>query len=165
MKNVLIVITMLLSTAGYAQQIQSANLTASGLTCSMCSKAIYKSLLKVQSIQKVEVDIEKSAYNITFKPGAAISPDVLRKAVEDAGFAIATLRMTVNVPAPTTVNADTKVTLQGTTYRIIRSNGKMLHGTETFTIVDKSYLSAAAWKQFAREIPSPRENGVFYVTL
>lgn len=165
MKKILFVVAMLLSTAGFAQQIQSATLTASGLTCSMCSKAIYKALLKVPSIQKVDVDIEKSAYTITFKPGAPITPDALRKAVENAGFSISSLQMTAAGLPRTTVGADTRVAFQGATYRLIRATGKTLQGTQTFTVVDKAYLSAADWKRLSKEMPAQRESGVYYVTL
>ncbi len=163
MKKFLFIVAMLLSTAGYTQ-IQSATLTASGLTCSMCSKAIYKALTKLPSVQKVDADIEKSAYTITFKPAAPVTPDALRKAVENAGFAVAELKLTATLPR-TTVDEATRITAQGATYRFIRANGKVLQGTQTFTVVGKSFLSPAAYKQYAKDLPAKGESGVYYVTL
>ena len=163
MKTLLIIAALLLSATSYAQ-IQSASLTASGLTCSMCSKAIYKALLKVPAIQKVDVDIEKSAYAITFKPNAAVSPEALKKAVEGAGFAVAELTMTAEMPK-TVIGSDTKLTLQGATYRFIRANGKTVQGTQRFTVVDKAYLSSVAWKRYAKDVPAAREREVYFVTF
>lgn len=163
MKKIFLAIAMLISMAGYAQ-IQSASLTASGLTCSMCSKAIYKALTKVPAVDKVDVNIEKSSYLITFDKNATVSPDVLKKAVEGAGFAIAKLEFIAAVPK-TEVNADTKLNLQGTTYRFIRPNGKTIQGVQTLTIIDKSYLSPDDWKRYANDVSAKRENGVYFVTL
>ena len=66
MKKLLLAI-LLIASAPLMAQIKSASLTASGLTCSMCSKAIYKALLKVPEIKGVSVDVEKSVYKVTFK--------------------------------------------------------------------------------------------------
>lgn len=163
MKKIFLAIAMLIGVAGYAQ-IQSASLTASGLTCSMCSKAIYKALLKVPSVHKVDVDIEKSSYTLIFDKDANVSPDVLKKAVEGAGFAIARLDLTVVVPK-TTINADTKLALQGSTYQFIRPNGQIIQGVQTLTVIDKSYLSPAEWERYAKDVSARRENGVYFVTL
>ena len=163
MKKIFLAIAMLLSVAGYSQ-IQSASLTASGLTCSMCSKAIYKALLKVPSVDKVEVDIEKSSYTIIFDKNATVSPEALKKAVEGAGFAIAKLDLIAAVPK-TTITTDTKLTLQGTTYRFIRPNGKTIQGVQTLTVIDKSYLSPQEWKRYAKDVAAKRESGVYFVTL
>lgn len=163
MKKIFLAIAMLISMVGYAQ-IQSASLTASGLTCSMCSKAIYKALLKVPAVDKVEVDIEKSSYLINFNKNATVSPDVLKKAVEGAGFAIAKLELIAAVPE-TKVNADSKLNLQGTIYRFVRPNGRTIQGVQTLTIIDKSYLSPDDWKRYANDVPAKRETGVYFVTL
>ena len=64
-------------------QIKSASLTASGLTCSMCSRAIYKSLLQVSTIKNVQVDIKNSKYNIQFKENVNVILDDIKKAVLD----------------------------------------------------------------------------------
>jgi copper chaperone CopZ len=163
MKKIFLAIAMLISVAGYSQ-IQSASLTASGLTCSMCSKAIYKALIKLPSVQKVDANIETSSYIITFKKDASVSPETLKSAVEDAGFAIAKLDLVAVIPK-TTIAADTKVTLQGSTYRFIGATGKTVQGTQTLTVVDKSYLPVAEWKRYAKNVSAVRESRVYFVTL
>jgi copper chaperone CopZ len=102
MRSIRIIIIALFafaSTHAFAQtaspdaQIESVKIQASGLTCSMCSRAIYKSLLKVPSVAKVEEDIQHSTYTIQFKDHAKIVLDDLRKAVKDAGFSVAKLEV------------------------------------------------------------------------
>src|SRR5690349_2814261 len=77
-------------------QFKSATLQASGLTCAMCSNAINKSLKTLSFIEKVETDLNKSSFVITFKDGADINFDQLRKKVEDAGFSVAKLQIVTN---------------------------------------------------------------------
>ena len=148
MKKLLFAAAMLLSIGANAQ-IKSANLTASGLTCSMCSKAIYKALLKVPFIQNVDVDIEKSTYNITFKPGENVSPAALKKAVEGAGFSVAQLKLIANVPN-TTVTPDAKLSIQGSSYRIVNAPKQALSGTQTFTVIEKNFLPDAEYKKWIK---------------
>lgn len=163
MKNIFLAIAMLISVAGYSQ-IQSVSLTASGLTCSMCSKAIYKALLKVPGIKSVDVNIEKSSYEITFDKGATVSPEALKNAVEGAGFAVAQLDVMATLPK-TTISSGTKITLQGSTYQFVKANGQTVQGVQKLTVIDKAYLSSAQWKRYVKELPVKRENGVFLVTL
>jgi len=59
---------------------------ASGLTCSMCSNAINKSVKSIDFVEKVMANIQTSTFEITFKPGSTIDFDLLKKKVEDAGF-------------------------------------------------------------------------------
>jgi copper chaperone CopZ len=57
MKKILTIIVVLLAVNSQAQ-IQNATLQASGLTCAMCSKAVYKALSDVAFVEKVKADIE-----------------------------------------------------------------------------------------------------------
>src|ERR1700754_2194819 len=77
-------------------QIQSVSLQASGLTCSMCSRAIYKSLKKLPSVANVKEDIAHSSYHIQFKNAQQASLADLKKAVLDAGFSIAWMEVKAN---------------------------------------------------------------------
>ena len=71
--------------------IKKVSLVASGLTCSMCSKAIFKALSKLDFVEEVKVDIEKSMYILTFKNGKKVEVDQIKTAVTDAGFSVQSL--------------------------------------------------------------------------
>ena len=60
---------------------------ASGLTCSMCSRAVYKSLQSDKDIVKIETNLETQEWNIEYKQGTYTS-DKLKKSVESAGFSV-----------------------------------------------------------------------------
>lgn len=130
-------------------QIQSATLKASGLTCSMCSKAIYKALQKVSTIQKVDVNIETSEYTIAFKPGAAVQLDAVKKAVENAGFSVAQMQVRAKID-PTTAGQDAHINLGGSTFHFLNGKGRALGNEVTFQVVDKAYVPLAVHKAYGQ---------------
>ncbi len=130
-------------------QIQSATLKASGLTCSMCSKAIYKSLQKVSSIQKVDVNIETSEYTIAFKPGSTIELDAVKKAVESAGFSVAEMQVRAKID-PMTAGQDAHIQLGGSTFHFLNGKGRALGNEVSFQVVDKAYVPLAVHKAYGQ---------------
>ncbi|MBP7940015.1 MAG: cation transporter [Sediminibacterium sp.] len=72
-------------------EIKKVTLVASGLTCSMCSKAIFKALTSLEFVADVKVDIEKSMYILTFKADKKVAIDQIKLAVTDAGFGVQSL--------------------------------------------------------------------------
>jgi copper chaperone CopZ len=164
MKQFIFITAMLLSLPSFAQ-IKSVNLTASGLTCSMCSKAIYKSLVKVPAIKDIKVNINSSSYLITFKDGAPVSLEAIKKAVEDAGFSVATLKVTANVEK-TEVETDTKLSFQGSTFLFLNTAKQTIRGLKTFLVVDKNYLSSTEHKKYAKDIAMKSDApNIYHVTL
>lgn len=131
-------------------QIKSAKLTASGLTCSMCSKAIYKALMKVPSIQDVEADIKNSSYDIKFKEGTNVVIDDLKKAVEGAGFSVAGLQVTGNFSNVAVAN-DAHIAYGGSNFHFLGVNKQVLNGEKTLTVVDKNFLPSKDFKKYSSQ--------------
>ncbi len=148
MKNLILILMFALSVPA-SGQIKSASLTASGLTCSMCSKAIYKALLKVSFVSDVQVDIKNSKYNITFKDGSPVVLDDVKKAVTDAGFSVASMQVTANFQNVEVAN-DVHVTLGGSNFHFLGVTKQTLNGDKTFTIVDKNYVSPKEFKKYSQ---------------
>jgi len=148
MKRLLIVISMLISSVIANAQFQTASLTAAGLTCAMCTKAIYNSLKNLPVIEKVDADIKNSRFLISFKQGKNIDPDQLKDAVEDAGFSVSRLTLTGDFDK-LKLNDDIHLVIGGKTYHFINSNNKILDGRQSITLVDKHYVSAKEFKKIA----------------
>jgi copper chaperone CopZ len=149
MKRIIIVIALIMTSAASYAQIKSASLTASGLTCSMCSKSIYKALVKLPAVQSVQEDIEHSSFEIVFKPGSIVAPDDIKKAVTGAGFAIASLKMTANF-ANTNVENDAHVIIEGNTYHFLNVSKQTLSGDKAFKLVDKNFVSQAENRKYKK---------------
>lgn len=134
---------------GSQAQFKQANLQASGLTCSMCSKAIFKALSAVPFVDKVDSDIKNSAYNITFKSNMPVDFDALKSAVTNAGFSVAKLKVTANFDNVKVQN-DAHVVVQGKTLHFLNVPSQTLNGSKTFTIVDKNFAAAKDTKKYAQ---------------
>lgn len=127
-------------------QVRSVSLQASGLTCSMCSRAIYKALMSVDFIEKVDANIKNSTFEITFKPGADVNFDKLKSKVEDAGFFVADFRATIHFDNIKIKN-DTLVETMGKNFMFVHVTEQELNGDKTVKLLDKGYLSAKEYKK------------------
>lgn len=145
MKQLFIVIALFLAVQTQAQ-VSKVSLQASGLTCSMCSNSINKSLQSLDYVEKVMANIKTSTFDITFKPGAAVNFDQLKKKVEDAGFFVARLTATVNFNN-LAVAKDEHYSVAGMNIHFLNATGQVLNGEQAIQVVDKGYVSAKAFKK------------------
>ena len=148
MKNIIIALALLVSVQASAQ-IKSATLTASGLTCSMCSKSIYKALVKIPYVQSVDANVEKSSFAITFKEGSKVSFDDVKKAVQDAGFSVASLQAVISFSGQEIAD-DAHISLGGNTLHFVHVHSQQLTGDKTVTIIDKNFLPAKEYKKYGK---------------
>jgi len=131
-----------------AQQISTADLQVTGLTCSMCSNATQKSLETLNFISSVKPDLNKNTFVLTFKKDANINLDLVRKKVQDAGFSVGGLTASFNFNQ---VKIDDKgqAVVDGNVYRFVNAKSKTLNGTVKASIVDKNFISGSAFKKQA----------------
>ena len=148
MKKIIAVVMMAFVTVALQAQFSKATLQASGLTCSMCSKAVKVALEKVPFVKEVKVNIKRQEYTIVFQENDNADFDALKKAVEDAGFSVASLKVTGNF-SDVSVQKDKHLQLDGKNFHFVSSGDKVLSGEQTFTIVDKDFLSAKDYKKFS----------------
>lgn len=131
-----------------AQQISSADLQVTGLTCSMCSNATQKSLETLNFISSVKPDLNKNTFVLTFKKDANINLDLVRKKVQDAGFSVGGLTASFNFNQ---VKIDDKgqAVVDGNVYRFVNAKSKTLNGIVKASVVDKNFISGSAFKKQA----------------
>lgn len=146
MKNIIIIIVAALSSFTATAQITKVSLQASGLTCSMCSNAINKSLKSIDFIDKVDANIQTSTFDISFKPGTRIDLDKLKKKVQDAGFFVAKMEVNINFDN-VAIASDSHVVVNGNTFHFLNTKDQTLNGSKTVRILDKGFLSAKEYKQ------------------
>src|SRR6187431_2231019 len=146
-KILMLLLATIIYTAGFSQ-FSKVSLQASGLTCAMCSKAVKVALEKVPFVKEVKVNIKSQEYTILFKENNNADFDALKKAVEDAGFSVASLKVSGNF-SDISVQKDKHLELDGKNFHFISSSDKVLNGEQTFTIVDKDFLSAKEYKKYS----------------
>ena len=148
MKRMLSIVVLALFSVALKAQFTKASLQASGLTCAMCSKAVKVALEKVPFVREVKVDIKNQQYNLVFKEGNNVDFDALSKAVEDAGFSVASLKATGNF-SHVKAAKDSHAEVAGLNLHFLNGNDENLVGERTITIVDKNFLSAKEFKKYA----------------
>jgi len=159
---VIAVIAMAVSAATNAQ-VTKVTLQASGLTCSMCSNSINRSLKTLGFVEHVNPNIQTSTFEITFKPGSSVDFDALKRKVEDAGFSVANFKATLyfkNVQ----VNQMQPVTVDDKTFRFLNVTQQLLNGLKEIRLVDKGFISGKEYKRNAALMP-PGEKGIYSVTI
>jgi copper chaperone CopZ len=153
MKHFIVIALLFAGLTGRAQ-FSSANLQAAGLTCAMCTKAINKSLEKLAFIESVNADIKSSSFDITFKKNASVDIDALQKAVDDAGFSVAKLKLTGNFDN-VKVEKDAHVNIDGRTFHFLNVSNQTLNGQKTIVIADKDFVSAKEFKKVSASTKMP----------
>ncbi len=146
----ILVVYILVFFAGFQSwaQFSKASLQASGLTCSMCSKAVKNALEKVDFVEKIQVDIKNQQYNLQFKKDVVVNFDALSKAVENAGFSVASLKVTADVEN-IKAEKDAHILIGDKYFHFLNAKGQQLNGTTTFSIVDKSFVSAKVVRKYS----------------
>ena len=148
--KVLFAAILLIAAATSAQaQITKAELTATGLTCSMCSKATYKQLVSIPEVEKVETDLNKTAFVLYFKEGTNVNVGSLKKKVEDAGFSVGQLIVTMKINNQKAENNAT-FTQNNIRYTFMDIKPKVLNGEVKVKIMNKGFVTAKEYKQLVK---------------
>lgn len=116
-------------------QISKIELQATGLTCSMCSNAIYKQLETIPGVEKIDTDLNTNTFTIALKQGNALTPRVFKEKVEKAGFFVGSFIATTTADISTQNN-----------YIIIDGKSKSQKATK-FKVLDKGYLTDKEYKK------------------
>ena len=143
MKFLFVLLISLFSFSANAQ-VSSITIQASGLTCSMCSKAVKSALDKVTFVKEVRVNIKEQSYTVRLKDASVFDLDVLHKAVKDAGFSVA--RMDVTLEVNEVVKKDAHVKVGSGMFHFVNASGQKLSGPVKVQVVDKAFTSAKQFK-------------------
>ena len=142
---------LFIANAVSAQQITSAELQVTGLTCSMCSQATEKSLRTLDFIESITPDLNKNIFMIEFRDQKAVNMDLIKKKVQDAGFSIGNLAAVINFNN-TKVNGEGLAVAGPNAYKFLNAKNKVLNGNVKVNVVDKNFISASAYKKKAATV-------------
>ncbi len=136
-----------------AQQITAVEMQVTGLTCSMCSQATEKSLRSLSYVSNVNPDLNKNLFLLTFKKDGAVNLDQLQKKVKDAGFSVGNLAATLDFNQAK-VDENGQVIVGGKVYRFANVKSKVLNGPVKVNVIDKNFISNAAFKKKSTQLNS-----------
>lgn len=119
-------------------QILKIEIRATGLTCSMCSNAIYKQLETIPEAVNLETDLNTNTFTVTLKDGNNLSPRIFKEKVEKAGFFVGTFIITAK---PQTIMHNSYILL----------NDKPNNVSEIkFQVLDKGYVTEKEYKKISK---------------
>lgn len=154
-------------------QFISAVIGVDGLTCSACSFATEKSLLKLESIDSVYMQLEENTATVFFKPGKKVNMTDVAKKVVDAGFSVRSVIAVVNIEK-VTVTSDYCWNYENDTYHFIKLDAeKELNGTVQLKFIGDKFMPSKEfkkWKLFCKNacaavVPQAPYSHDYYVTI
>lgn len=85
MRKFLVFVLMVLPLLAMSAPVKTVTLDVQGMTCSMCTVTVRKSLQKVSGVKSVKVDLDKNTATVSYDP-AKTGPEALVQATADAGY-------------------------------------------------------------------------------
>ena len=161
MKKIFIMLLVVLGVNAQAQ-VSKVSLQASGLTCSMCSNSIYKSLKTLPFVEKIEANIKTSTFEIKFKPAAQVDFNKLKAKVEDAGYAVAKFVATIDCEN-VQVKTNEPVRIGAIKLQFIQVKEQALNGEKPIKIVSKGFVPLKEFKKLA--VNKPAAADVYLATM
>ena len=156
MKNLLFITLLIFAFPKAYTQFEKAELQVNGLTCSMCSLATQKQLQTIEFIDSIGTDLNKTSYFLYFKQKAEISSDLIKRKVEDAGFSVGSLVLTMSFKN-LTIGKNYHFDYNSTSYFLMGDFPEIIDGEIRLKIVDKGFVTDKeykTYKKYGTEFPS-----------
>ncbi len=138
-KNILLASTLiLLFSIKSNAQLLKIEIRATGLTCSMCSNAIFKQLQSIAGVDSLQTDLNTNTFIVILKKKNNLTPKIFKERVEKAGFFVGLFIVTA---MPQTINQQNYVSL----------NDKPINdATIRFQVLDKGYITDKEFKKLSK---------------
>jgi copper chaperone CopZ len=159
-------------TGSVKAQFISAIVGIDGLTCSACSYATEKSILKLIFVDSVYMELDKNIATVFFKKNTPVSIKSLSQKVYDAGFAVRSIHAIVNFE-PTTITNDYCLIFENNLYHFIKIEGeKKLSGPTSIKFIGEKMMQKnefKKWKLFCsnscKSQITPNIRNEYFVTI
>ena len=150
-------------------QFKSVEMGIDGLTCSMCSRSVEMSLVKLDFINRVVMDLNNNRSEIFFNEGAYVSIDKVAQAVIDAGFSVAYLNASFDFKEHP-IDTDNCWNYEYEAYQFIDVKQPKLKGEMILKFIGKNFLSRSEMKKWKTQLSEAKnkicnQNEHYFVTL
>jgi len=149
-KYYIFLIIIFLGASQAKAQFKSAELSVSGLTCSMCSFATEKALRTLDFIEDVKPDLNTNVFALTFKSGSKVSIDQIQAKVKGAGFSVFKLVTVFNFDNVNVKNGY-DFSYNGESYHFMNVPDKTLKGDVRITFLDKGFVADTDYQKMLKE--------------
>ena len=144
---------------GIAQgQFKSVEMGIDGLTCSMCSRSVEMSLVKLDFIDRVEMDLNSNRSEVFFHEGMYVSIDKVAQAVIDAGFSVAYLNALFDFKEQP-IDTHTCWNYAYETYHFLEVSQPQLKGETVLKFIGTNFLSRTELKKWEAQLSAAKNKG------
>jgi len=144
---------------GIAQgQFKSVEMGIDGLTCSMCSRSVEMSLVKLDFIDRIEMDLNSNRSEIFFREGMYVSIDKVAQAVIDAGFSVAYLNALFDFKEQP-IDTHTCWNYAYETYHFLEVSQPQLKGETVLKFIGTNFLSRTELKKWEAQLSAAKNKG------
>jgi len=144
---------------GIAQgQFKSVEMGIDGLTCSMCSRSVEMSLVKLDFIDRIEMDLNSNRSEIFFREGMYVSIDKVAQAVIDAGFSVAYLNALFDFKEQT-IDTHACWNYAYETYQFLEVSQPQLKGETVLKFIGTNFLSRTELKKWEAQLSAAKNKG------
>lgn len=152
-----------------AAQFKTAIIGIDGLTCSMCSYSVERSIKKLEFIERVAVDLNTNIATVVFKTNVKINIRDLIKSVANAGFSVRSLSAQFNFPVSVKVT-DSFFYFDDQTFIVLEpKNDEMLRGLVEIKFIEKKFSEPTLYKKYKSVIdkfsPDDFINQSYYIII
>ncbi|MES2591180.1 MAG: heavy metal-associated domain-containing protein [Bacteroidota bacterium] len=147
MKTKICLLILLLALSSAKAQFSVARIKVNGLTCSACSYATQKSLLELDFVDSVKMDLNTNLAVVTFKPSKKIDIQLLSKKVYDAGFSVGSLTAIFTFNSYT-LSENGCFDFEGDLYHFEKTASQILNGATTLQFIGKKYMDKTEQKKW-----------------
>jgi copper chaperone CopZ len=128
-------------------QYEKVSFQASGLTCSMCSKAIFKAVKTLPFAESVQTDLNNNEFTILFRKDSNPDFDLIKTKVEQAGFSIAKFWIWLRIPN-LQLKSEEHLALYGKNFHLMNIKPQSVQGDLRLQIIDKGYVPDKEFKKY-----------------
>ncbi len=163
MKKTHLVVSLLLflNVVSFAQ-ISNVQITVDGLTCSACSFTTQRSILELDFVGDVKMDLEAHVATVTFREGKKIALDKIAQKVVDAGFSVGSFNAAMSLEG-VEISNDGKMVYKDDTYQIIGTKEKSFKGNTTMKFIGEKFMRKKDFKKWKDKIYKTTEK-IYYIT-
>jgi copper chaperone CopZ len=145
-------------------QLKTITTGINGLTCSMCSRTVEKSILNLLWVEKVEMSLENTEAKIFPRKNTTISIKEITRSVKDAGFSVRFIKMEMDV-ANLQLQEDNIFYSSGQEFRLAGNNKIPEKGNVIFRLIDLLFTTPKDRDKWAALLPKKPENNVLHVVI
>lgn len=135
---------------GFAQ-FTWAEIGVNGLTCSQCSRSVEMSILKLDFVKEVQMNLENTVGKIIFKKGTEVSLKKIAKAVTDAGFSVGYLKVAY-LFSNLDISGSVVLANASGQFCFVNTELKKFDGEILLTVINKEFMPNREYKKWNEAI-------------